>query len=249
MIKGALCLYGQPRFYFNNDTLLRNIIETNKNNGIYIDIFFHTWWENESSVYPIAPWAHGSHTRDMTQLDMSKYDMDFLLWMYKPIDYRIEPPRDFSNSVNIPQHSDVHEYIRNGNVMSQYYSTHVSAELMIQSGVDYSFVIRARFDTFIEYPLDIRKYLIRNKFPEGVMIIPDNCHNQGLYNDNFSISSPYTFMYITRLYERVQEYLDNGVPYLAEELFKHHIDSNNIAVVKDVTINQMFFRGINYVHP
>lgn len=241
-LKGALCLYGQPRYFFNNDTLIKNIM------NIYsIDVFYHTWWD-ECGTYEIAPWAHGSHERDMSQLDMRKYDLNMLYQMYKPKQFQHEPQIDFSTQVVIPS-QDVVGYIRDGNVLSQYYSSKKSSILQ-QTYDNYSFIIRARFDTFIEHPLNLSKYLTEDgRFPENTLIIPDNCHNPNLYNDNFSISSPTVHSYICRIYDHVQQYLYDGVPYSPEELFKHHVELGGIKVVKDSNIHQMFFRGVNYVHP
>jgi hypothetical protein len=232
----ALCLYGQPRYFFNNDTLLRNVIQSNDINHV----FFHTWWNSSPDTYNVAPWAH---VQDNQQLKMCNYNMDFLKQMYNPTRYIIEPQKDFSTLLyNINTNSD---YIRSGNVLSQYYSSMMSAQLMNSFPEKYDYVIRARFDTFVELPLDVSKYDIK----EDIIIVPDNCHNPLLCNDNFSISTPKVFSTICNLYNCVQEYVNNGVPYLPEELFMHHLNKHNITVVKDPEIKQMFFRGINYVHP
>jgi hypothetical protein len=255
-ISGALCLYGQPRFFWNNDTLIRNIIDYNKNNGISIDVFFHTWWDQNASAgtfYEIAPWAQGSHPRNMTQLDMSTYNIHYLIQMYNPRNHKVDPPKDFSKELNIPENAIPNEYTRRGNLLSQYYSSKISSVSRNESKEQYDFIIRARFDTFVEHPLDIRKYLTDDgEFPKNTMIIPDNCHNHNLYNDNFSVSTPEIHQYICSLYNYVQKYLDDGIPYLAEELFRHHLQNykdNTIIISKDPNIRQMFFRGVNYVHP
>ena len=238
--KGAICLYGQPRFFYCNHTLLHLI------NEYELDVFFHVWWQPNHS-YSYAPWAN-------IQQDIQVNDehIDQLLEMYKPISYIIEPPRQFDTNATFENETNeymrkVGEYIRNGNLKSQYYSWMKSAEIRQkyeqEHGFQYDFVVKARFDTYIHRPI----FIDEMNFDQ--LNVPDNCYQDvHVYNDNFSISSSAIHNIVCNLYNNVELYIEQGVPYIAEELFKHHVDSHNIDVVKQ-DIEQLFFRGVNFINP
>lgn len=249
-MRGAICLYGQPRFFHCNHTLLQYLIRPYN-----LDVFFHTWWDDQST-YKYAPWARIQ--RPDEQLHNKEHSLQELLNMYQPKDYIAEPSKQFDLVLKDIEFASpendyqvkCQEYIRSGNVLSQYYSTMKVCELKEkyekENNFKYDFVIRARFDTYIHHSIPIET------FDMNQLNVPDNCYNNPeLYNDNFSISNSSIHTYLSTLYEQVPSYLNMGIEYSPELLFKHHLECNGIEVNKrpGEDIEQLFFRGVNFVMP
>ena len=99
-----------------------------------------------------------------------------------------------------------------------------------QHGV-YDLVIRARGDVGILHPLDcrhMRKFL--DQYPRTILT-PAN-HRLGLIspptNDLFAVGSSPIMSIYCRMFERMFEYHDQGVPYHPETLLSHHLTINDI---------------------
>ena len=160
----ALCLSGQPRnasktFPF----ILKNIIEPNN-----ADVFIHMNYD------PNNLYIERGHKDNGNCLFEPDIDKKVIEW-YKPKSHMIEPPRQFANpNVKVPK-SRLESYKRMNSAQNwsesqhrdhivkqtyrMFYSIFKCNELKesyaLSNGFVYDYVIRLRFDTYPEHPLQL----------------------------------------------------------------------------------------------
>jgi len=192
MLKVALVLSGQPRFYEN--LIAYNSFKKHIIDKYNTDIYFHTWFK-EDTVYNYAEWSdiRGDLKISGTREDFEKN----IVKLYNPRSYIIEEPKEFSLGVG-PSAS---QYLAK-NMPSMFYSMSVADMLRQESKIEYDFVVRARFDTLLNSCPD---FVILN-MDKPIIYVPDNCPNPKVCNDNFSITSGKYAEYVYQIYQKLDEY-------------------------------------------
>lgn len=151
----ALCISGQPRNIRDTFPYIYNHIILPNN----ADVFFHTYFDPQNTVLEKTHIGRGDCSVDPNVVDE-------LVQLYKPVRYAVEKPRNFERtSLYVPENRirmsrelnpqtnwdrDQHKKHVLKNMMSMYYSMFKANELKelysYETGIQYDYVIRARFD-------------------------------------------------------------------------------------------------------
>jgi hypothetical protein len=203
----AICLSGQPRFL---DKGYNNIFEKIISKYNDVDFFIHTWWDNELD----AKCANRKYTFNV---DTLKIIMDY----YKPKIMLNEPQMNF----NIYKDVD-YETINPVSPYSMFYSIKVANDLKIfyekKNNFKYDVVIRCRFDILID------KFDINLSDTDLSYIYTDTVGN-GFPNDQFAISSSENMDYYCSLYDKIDEYYNEGFRnFVGERLLRHHVKDSKL---------------------
>lgn len=213
-MKIALCLSGQPRyldegFYYLYENILKKYS---------VDVFIHTWWDNEMKnkkmdLPPSLSYGRTYFWKEDTIDDIkSKYD---------PISFTHEPQIEFETFDDVN-----YELGRPSHVHSMFYSIEKSNRLKLEyeniNDVKYDLVIRSRFDV---------KF---NKFDLKLNEINSECINCSMIgfeypNDQFAISSSQNMDIYSSVFSNLQNYRKSGFKgFIGERLLKHHFEVNDI---------------------
>ena len=148
----ALCLSGQPRFYKEGFSYIKDYIKKYD-----MDVFFHTWWskENIGNQYEKAPWRPPS----VNELLIKDNVLDNLVDMYKPKNYICDSVKKFSTDRIFETGYD--NKLAYSNIKSTFYSMKQVVSLKMKyeydNNIKYDFVIHTRFDNHIQNIPDITK--------------------------------------------------------------------------------------------
>jgi hypothetical protein len=167
MSKVALCISGQPRRALETfPYIYNNIIQPNN-----ADVFIHMHYY-EDALYMEK--SHADNGPCLLEKDIDKKVIE----LYKPVQYLIEKPRNFSKSnlncsdKRLENHKKMnhhknwsdeeHKKYIFKNLISMYYSIFKANELKEvyanENGILYDYVIRIRFDAIIQQPLICSNY-------------------------------------------------------------------------------------------
>lgn len=231
----ALCLYGQPRFYNSKsfETLKTHVIDRWN-----ADVFFHTWWDPSEvgTYYEAAPWSR------IPREDLYVEDgvVDELVGMYKPVAWLAEKQREFKDDDYTGNCSDANYHP--SNIVSMFYTWKESGRLKREhekkEGFKYDWVIRARFDTFIESALPDME-----TFEKGACYVPDTCSVCTLVHDSFSVSDSRVHDLQCETFDHLKEFFIRGIMMSHERMFMFQMKENGVEIVKRKDILQGFIRG------
>jgi hypothetical protein len=234
-MKIALCLYGQPRKFYNNwHFFASNII-----NGSDVDVFFHCWYDpNNRNINKLTP-GYESYNLDENLLSS-------LPELIKPKRYIIEKQKKFSDKYvevtdeNIDEcwgYSKIYnkETFIKDRVKSHYsmwYSINqclLMKELYSQENdFEYDCVIVSRFDVSPKTKINIGE-LDLNKLISGYNPLP-----RGEVNDWFFITNNKNSNIISSLFYNIDFYRDKIVSnkgvWTNEAYFRDHLKNYNIDV-------------------
>lgn len=142
-MKIALTLSGQPRRYQLGFKQLKKWFLDRYD----IDVYLHSWVDEEVYKY------HYNEIQRHYKIEESTYNN--LLELYQPKSYLFEEPLNFdgSNFLN---------YQRLNSQMGMFMSLNRAWELLEDSGIQYDYVIRARYDLFFDYFTRLDNPLINN---------------------------------------------------------------------------------------
>lgn len=218
-MKIAICFSGQPRVYYPR---AYNSIKEKLLDKYDCDIFMHCWYSPEEKEYSCAPWS-GS---EKFSVDHSATER--LLELYKPKKYSFEPSLSRDDIVTRRYSRVLHESVPY-NLISMYKSLKKSHDLMegyLQEHpeVEYTFVIRSRFDGDI-----LRMPPLRLLNPQKTYYINwgDNQKKQGLAN-NFFIANYPDSKICFNLINRMDELYDLGVLLNDEQICYGNILTSNV---------------------
>lgn len=226
-MKVALCLSGQPRFYSGKsfESMKREILD------VYdTDVFVHSWIsKDENFSYPYARWS-GINEKIVIPNSVS----DDIVKLYKPKAIQIDEPMTFI------EHSK-DDYLSD-NMPSMFYSMGAADTLRktysTKNSINYDFVIRARTDTLLGTLPDL------TTFDNDKIYIPDNCPNILFLNDNFSIAGGEVADICYDIFNKIDEYSDEGTDYSPEKIWTIHLFDNKISF-RRMNIYQNFVRSWN----
>ena len=233
-MKIALCFFGQPRFYDNQEmlTFLRDL----KIESVEVDTYMHLWRPKKSQNFSRSPWS-GLDEKD-AKIDLENLE-DRIREIYEPSDLCIEDERDML--------ADPRMYLRSPAPTSgefahrMFYSQWMTGEMLKKSGNTYDLVFKMRTDS-----------AILKLVPPGNLIgdriwVPDNCPVMNWYNDNFSISSQENFLKMVDAYSNLDKFYQEGVQMNGETMLKAQLKKEGLEekVRRNKNINVGLVRAVN----
>jgi hypothetical protein len=235
-MKIAISISGQPRnFKESYDSLKKNLLSKYD-----CDLYFHSWI---ADYFQSTDFGIGNKT-----YQLSKFEYDEVIKLYKPKEYILEKPIQFDAS---GYKCPIWRQPLN-NTLSMYYSIYKSFQLIKP---EYDYVIRTRFD--IDYSkLDL-------SLPTNAINVPEwntdiRVKNRGYYDifaiGNYSDMKVYseTFSYIIKYVSGDNDFLKflhggwpiQDSPLRNEYLLKWHLIKNNIQVNELSTFEKSASVGI-----
>jgi len=238
-MKVAICISGQPRNY------KKGFIELKKwfLDKYDCDVYIHTWYDTK------AIFETGHDYLEHKSYSFSEKDYNNLLKLYKPKAYEFQKPIVFDETNILGTHC---KYKLN-NILSASYSIHTCYNLVKESGIEYDYIIRYRFDLqFTDYispdciflkditQLDPNKYNTFkypeiDGFPTRTSEIDDQFIVSGMevaevYSNYFSYILNYVYM-DEEFGEWLKTVTRTADKIVAESLLKYHVVvKNNIEV-------------------
>lgn len=213
-MKIALCLSGQPRyldegFYYLYENILKKYS---------VDVFIHTWWDNEMKNKKMDLPSSLSYGRTYFWKEDT---IDDIKSKYDPIAFTYEPQIEFETFDDVN-----YQLCRPSHVHSMFYSIQKSNKLKLEyeniNNIKYDLVIRSRFDVkFNKFDLKLNE--INSEYI--------NCSIVGIDepNDQFAISSSQNMDMYSGVFSNLQNYRKSGFKgFVGEKLLKHHFEENNI---------------------
>ena len=230
-MKIALCFFGQPRFYNNNEILefLRDIKAEGE-----VDVYMHLWKPQADKNYMRSPWSGIEDKLAVIDLENLKEKIEDI---YEPVAFEIEDERTMVDDplkfrrAPAPTSPEI--------VHRMYYSQWKVGELLKASGKEYDLVFRMRTDSAV-------KGLRPLKDLTGDRIwVPDNCPVMGWFNDNFSISSQENFFKMVGTYNNLEKHYNEGADMNGEPMLKAQLKHEDILenIARNRFINVALVRG------
>ena len=252
-MKVAVCISGLPRNYEQGFKELKKWFL----NKYDCDVYIHTWYDTKS-VFETGHDYLEKKTYSFTQNDYDK-----ILKLYKPKAYEFQIPIPFDETDIRGSHLKYKLH----NILSAAYSIHACYNLVRESGVEYDYIIRYRFDLqFTKYvspkciflkditQLDPNKYNCFkypdiDGFPQRTSEIDDQFIVSGpqvaeIYSDYFSYILNY--IYIDQDYgEWLKTVTSTADKTVAESLLKWHVIlKNNVEVNYVESLTEHFHANI-----
>jgi len=214
-MKIALCFFGQPRFYNNNE--IREFLRDIKSEKVEIDVYMHLWKPAKSKDFMRSPWSGIEPQYAEIDLENLKEKIEDI---YEPTSLLIEEERTMVSDPSIfkrtpaPTSPEI--------VHRMYYSQWKVGEMLKESGKEYDLVIRMRTDSAVKGLRPV-KDLVGDK-----IWVPDNCPVMGWFNDNFSISSQENFLKMVGTYSNIEKHYENGADMNGEPMLKAQVKMEGI---------------------
>ena len=175
-MKIALCLYGQPRNV--EDRLVFESHKEWKLSRYDTDVYAHTWFK-PGYIFEPSTW------NKLSPIAAHDTSVQCIQESYSPVRFEYEDPKEFEFDPVLLK-SSLAQYPLFGiprnrsNILSQLYSIQRVAKMVEESGVQYDFVIMARYDLIVlEFPdlntLDSSFFYHMNhhpRFPDLFFIFP-----------------------------------------------------------------------------
>lgn len=206
-LKLALIFSGQPRFY--NSKSYNSIKE--KILDVYdCDVFCHFWWDGkgEGEYFP-------SHWNKLGPIKMDSNTEENLKKMYNPVRIQYDFPLD-KEPIDSNRHNPSHP-ATGYNLRSMYTSMKRAYKLYEENKKDYDFIVRLRYDFFIEKFPDLNSYtsndLILVNFEDRTDIVPNEIW----------VCKPHISSYLFNILDYSTEYNNNGVMWNDEQQFNAHV--------------------------
>jgi hypothetical protein len=217
-MKIAVCISGQPRFLEEGYKQIYDNIISKYND---VDFFIHTWWQDDMIGEQLVKAKDDTYKLDdFGKLRMYNYPIDtieLIMKYYKPKIILNEPQIKFKTLDDVD-----YESINPVSLYSMFYSIKISNELKkfyeIKNNFKYDVVIRCRFDILIE-KFEINLYNFDSSF------INTHSVGNGFPNDQLAISNSENMDYYSSLFDKIEEYYNNGFRgFVGERLLRHHLN-------------------------
>jgi hypothetical protein len=225
-MKIALCLYGQPRFFSVNNTIIEHII-----NPYQPDIYMHTWWSKDDvgSTYSSAPWA----TID-PRSDICVYE-DTPTRLIK----KYNPKKIHYDKLNLLQNISKDKF--DFDMKCMFYSIQQVVNYTLDSDIIYDAIVLTRYDARIKL-FDMNVLIGRSE----QLVVPENTNKKyppGIFNHNLIVSTPESMKIYSGIYNFIDEYLPKCDSKIHEELIKYYLEQVGLTAYKDTRLCQTFFRS------
>jgi len=223
-MKIALCFYGQPRFYKNQEIVefLRDI----RAEDAQVDVYMHLWKPSEKD-YTRGP--HSGIDSHLAVIDDYQNLEERIIETYSPAALVIEDER------KLCEVDDLFQEIAH----RRFYSQQKVSDLLKESGKDYDLVFKMRTDSAVRGILTLKE--ISDKY----IWVPDNVSSPYFYNEDFSISSQENFYKSTDTYSNLKDFFKNGVAPFGETIYRAQLEKENLkkAVRRNRFINVGLIKG------
>ena len=208
-LKLALVFSGQPRFY--NSKSYKSIKE--KIMDIYdCDVYCHFWWDGKGEgEYIPSPW------NKLDPIKMDKNVESDLKKMYNPISIKYDLPLDNEDIDN--NRYRPHQPSSGYNIRSMYTSMSRAHDLYKQFKIkDYDFIVRLRYDIFIENFPDL------NLYTSNDLILSNSRDNRtDVIANEIWVCKPEISEYLFNINDYSTTYNKHGIIWNDEELFNSHV--------------------------
>lgn len=230
-MKIALCFFGQPRFYNNNE--IREFLRDIKAEG-EVDVYMHLWKPAKDKDFMRSPWSGIDEKLAIIDTENLKEKIEDI---YEPVALEIEDERTLVE--NPEKYARTPAPTSPEIVHRMYYSQWKVSELLKASGKEYDLVFKMRTDSAVK-GLKPLKELVGDQ-----IWVPDNCPVMGWFNDNFSISSQENFYKMAGTFNNLDRFYHeqadmNGEPMLKAQLKNEGVIEN---VRRNRFINVALVRG------
>lgn len=244
-MKIALCISGQPRYLDNGyQHIYKNLLSKHE-----MDIFIHTWWDDNLIGKRFDFSQHGRDRIGVWESGTIQKIENF----YKPKDILIEKPKIF----NIDTFKNLNEYWKtnfsesnSNNSISMWYSILNSNKLKkdyeSKNNFRYDLVIRCRFDILFDFfYLDLDSIdsdfiyvqsigqIRKNKIYKNSHLLPSDLLNDKILylNDQFAISNSENMDYYSEVYNNCEFYWNNfESPPIGESALTFHLMYNKMKI-------------------
>lgn len=206
-MKIALCFYGQPRFYKNQEIVdfLRDI----RAEDVEVDVYMHIWKPSEKD-YTRSP--HSGIDLHLAVIDDYQNLEERVKETYSPAALVIEDERKLCETDDLFQ-----EIARR-----RFYSQKKVSDLLKESGKNYDLVFKMRTDSAVRGILPLKE--LNDKY----IWVPDNVSSPYFYNEDFSISSQENFYKSTDTYSNLKEFGARGAAHFGETMFKAQLEKEGL---------------------
>lgn len=243
-MKVAVCISGQPRNYLQGYKELKKWFL----DKYECDVYIHSWYDTTSVIEIGHEYVKEKKTYSFTDKDYKK-----ILKLYKPVKHEFQPPIVFDETGITGTYCNY----KLNNILSAAYSIQACYNLVKESGIEYDYIIRYRFDLqFTDYVSpeciflkDITqlnpKYYNTFRYPDfedgrpartseiDDQFIVSGMEVADVYSNYFSYILNYVYMD-----EEFQPWLDTVTmtsdKVVAESLLKYHVTVKNDIVVNFV---------------
>ncbi len=210
-MKIAISLSGLPRYH----TASLRSIETHLSQYAP-DIYIHTYEVNNLSRIIKDSWNKASSAKYYKE----NHDIENIVKQFNPKkniidDYAAIRPKFFETFAKIIYTPKMQMYSMESSVglISMFYSIKKSMELMTEN---YDKIIRMRFDSIIEKPIDIES------MTKDAIYIPKG-NNFGGLNDQFAIGPPELMKKYSQTYDAIEKICEAIKTYHPETILRNHL--------------------------
>jgi hypothetical protein len=229
----AIQLFGHLRsFRMTYKSLIKNIVETNKQDGYDIDIFIHTWTETDHSD---ITWHNPNGKK--RGVAMTENIKNEIYTFYKPKKILIEKQLETDDFI---VHGKVRKEFLYKIILNLAYTVYKSSELRRaykdETGIVYDYVIVTRPDILFYKPFRLNSFLsVYEKYnmevPKNALFVPYCFHNKE-YNDNKDVVYDRQFIIDTDLLFFAQEFVIDKATNIYSKL-----NGKNSSILKDFYCN------------
>ena len=219
-MKIALCISGQPR---NPSRGIPNIL---KYLNFEFDVFYHAWWDNNSSKNYFTK-SNAAKINDIVSEPVKNI---WISWMYQYFDIK---KLFLGTQINfiVPPILETRKttYANAFNICSSLYSIHKCNELKKeyedQNNFKYDLVIRTRLDFGFSEIINIKD------FNQNIIYVPNDYGiDRYGFNDQFAIGSSFNMDIYSDAYNNIEYILNSGYEKNMghEQIIQKHLENNNI---------------------
>ena len=234
----AVCISGQPRNYEQGYHELKKWFLDKYD----CDVFLHTWKDTDSTM------GGGHKFSTPVEYNFTEEDYNNILELYQPQQYFFQKPIPFDNTK-----IEGHLGYKLHNILSGYYSVYACNKLLQDSGNEYDYVIRTRFDlAFTDYispeclflkditqlelnGINVFQYPIIDGYTTRISEVDDlfaigSMSIMDIYSNCFSYMLKY--IYMDEDYPKWLETVVSGNPdkLCPESLLKYHLIQNDVKI-------------------
>jgi hypothetical protein len=238
-MKVAAVLNGQPRFTKEFDIFLENLTEFDQ-----IDWFIHLWnnFEEKERVSPFM-----NNPINWNEDTIKNKIKENLPKNHRIVSFKISDPpvfhEDTIDSVNYCRWTSVLGIL---NMTYGYKCVNELKEEYEKKHGKYDLVVRTRPDVMIDQPISLKKCNEIIKENPNILFSSAN-HRVGIHSTNkvsdlMGISNSDTMSTYLKIFDKLNNYNNDGVPFHTETLIAHHLTVNNI--ITPMTTFNIKFRSL-----
>mgnify|MGYP007106914975 CR=1 FL=1 len=222
MMRIAVCLSGQPRFYIEGNNFFNKAFE-----GIEVDYFIHMWHDESSVGKELPPCSNPQYHKRGWSVETETPNK--IIKLFSPIKCEAEQQIRFVPAYDFYKGTNLHHPLP-ANFISMLYSRKKAGELLkkyvMETDVKYDWVVCSRTDIAIHKDM---KQILEGSSSETVLTAhaPGELWNHTHLNDPLIVSNYDTLTYFLDLFYHYEEYWLEGIPFCPHRLQFHHLKLKN----------------------